>query len=231
MYLVVDFRYLGRHINFEMNNDEHMSSLKSSFSNLLSDIDALPILPQNKLRLYQTYLLSKASWDFTVSNISKTWVVQNLDNIVSRYIREWLELPISATLSGLILSKNQFGLSLQLPSMKFLQCQAVQCNILKSSLNKNTRSLWKTTCEGSNVQYDLYRNTKEVLKAVQTEHSKRLQQELTLQGAILSALIDNSLKVANSIWSDVRSNMPCNIFNFTVQYLSNSLATCKNLAK
>ena len=108
MYLVVDFRYLGRHINFEMNNDEHMSSLKSSFSNLLSDIDALPILPQNKLRLYQTYLLSKASWDFTVSNISKTWVVQNLDNIVSRYIREWLELPISATLSGLILSKNQF---------------------------------------------------------------------------------------------------------------------------
>ena len=53
------FRYLGRHFNFEMNNDEHMSSLKSSFSNLLSDIDFLPILPQNKLRLYQTYLLSK----------------------------------------------------------------------------------------------------------------------------------------------------------------------------
>ena len=71
---------LGRHFNFEMNNDEHMSSLKSSFSNLLSDIDSLPILPQNKLRLYQTYLLSKASWDFTVSNISKTWVMQNLDN-------------------------------------------------------------------------------------------------------------------------------------------------------
>ena len=89
-----------------MNNDEHMSSLKSSFSNLLSDIDSLPILPQNTLRLYQPYLLSKASWDFTVTNISKTWVIQNLKNIISRYIREWLELPISATLSGINLSKN-----------------------------------------------------------------------------------------------------------------------------
>ena len=78
--------------------------------------------------------------------------------------------------------KNQFGLSLQLPSMKFLQCQAVQRNILKSSLNENVRSLWKITCEGSNIQYDLYRNTKEVLKAVRTEHTKRLQHELTSQG-------------------------------------------------
>ena len=99
------FRYLGRHFNFEMNNDKHMSSLKSSFSDMLSEIDSLPILPQNKLRLYQTYLFSKVSWDFTVTNISKSWVVQNLDNLVSRYIREWLELPISATLSSIILSK------------------------------------------------------------------------------------------------------------------------------
>ena len=176
------FRYLGRHFNFEMNNDEHISSLKSSFSNFPSKIDSLPILPQNKLRLYQTYILSKVSWDFTVTNISKTWVIQNLDNIVSRNIRELLELPISATSSGIILSKNQFGLSLQLPSMKFLQCQAVQRNILKSSLNENIRSLWKTTCEGSNIQYDLYRNTKEVLKAIRTEHTKRLQHKKGFMG-------------------------------------------------
>ena len=66
------FRYLGRYFNFEMNSDDHMASLKTSFSNMLSEIDSLPILPQNKLRLYQTYLLSKASWDFTATNISKT---------------------------------------------------------------------------------------------------------------------------------------------------------------
>ena len=37
--------------------------------------------------------------------------------------------------------------------------------------------------------------------------------------------------MANFIWSDVQSNMPRNIFNFTVRYLNNSLATRKNLAR
>ena len=145
---VASFRYLGRYFDLEMNNDDHMASLTTSFSSMLSEIDSLPILPQNKLCLYQTYLLSKVSWDFTVTNISKTWIIQNLDNLDSRYIREWLDLPICATLSSIILSKNQFGLSLQLPSTKFLQCQTVQRNILKSSPNEDIRSLWKNTCEG-----------------------------------------------------------------------------------
>ena len=70
-----------------------------------------------------------------------------------------------------------------------------------------------------------------VLKAVRTKHTKRLQHELTSQGAILSFLIDNSLKMTNSIWSDVQNNIPRNIFNFTVRYLNNSLATRRNLAR
>ena len=69
------------------------------------------------------------------------------------------------------------------------------------------------------IQYDLYRNTREVLKAVRTEHTQRLQNELTLQGATFSFLTDNSLKMANSLWSSVQSCMPPNIFNFTVRYL------------
>ena len=52
---------------------------------------------------------------------------------------------------------------------------------------------------------------------------------LTSQGATLSFLIDNSLKMANSLWSSVQSSMPRNIFNFTVRYLNNSLATRRNL--
>ena len=115
--------------------------------------------------------------------------------------------------------------------MKFLQCQAVQCNILKSSPNDNIRSLWKNTCEVSNIQYILYRNTKEVLKAVRTDHSKHLEHDLTSQGAILSFLIDNSLKMSNFIRSDVQSNMPRNIFNSIFRYLSNSLATGKTLVR
>ena len=115
--------------------------------------------------------------------------------------------------------------------MKFLQCQTVQRNILKSSPYNNIRSLWTNTSEGSNIQYDKYKNTKQVLKAIRTEHTERLQHQLTSQGYILSFLLDNSLNIANSVWYTVQGSMPRNIFNFTVRYLNNSLAARVNLAR
>ena len=51
--------------------------------------------PKNKLHLYQRYALSKISWHLTVANISKTLVCEHLDNMVSKYIRQLLELPVS----------------------------------------------------------------------------------------------------------------------------------------
>ena len=111
--------------NFEMDNKVHKEKLQSSLVDMLTNIDSLSILPKNKLLLYQRYLLSKLSWHLTVANLAKTWVTENLDSITIRFIRQWLDLPISATLSGIILPCNQFGLNLQLPSVKFIQCQTV----------------------------------------------------------------------------------------------------------
>ena len=116
------FKYLGRFFDFEMTNCSHKERLLSMFPSLLKEIDDLPLHPKNKLLLYHRYVLSKVSWHFTVADLSKTWVIENLDNLVSKYIRQWLDLPISATLTSIVLSKNQFGLDLQLPSVKFTQC-------------------------------------------------------------------------------------------------------------
>ena len=57
---------------------------------------------------------------------------------------------------------------------------------------------------------------------LRTEHIQRLHNELTSKGGTLSFLIDNSLKMANSIWSNVHACL--------VTYLI-SLATRKNLAR
>ena len=136
------FKNLGRHFDFEMTNQEHKSDLLSSLSNMLKQIDSQPLHAKNKLRLYHNFVLSKISWILTVADLSKTWVVENLDSLVSKYIRQWHDLQINATLSSIILSKNQFGLSLTLPSTKFLR-QTVLRNALKSSPNDNIRSLRK----------------------------------------------------------------------------------------
>ena len=116
--------------------------------------DGLPCHPKYKLLLYHHCVLSKLSWHLTIADLRKTWVIDSLDNIVTSYVRKWLELPISATISSLILSKCRCGINLVLSSTKFLEFQTVIRNALKSFPNLDIKNLWAETSYGINLQYD-----------------------------------------------------------------------------
>ena len=212
-----------------MDNQNHMSEVLDLFYDLMQK--HLSCHPKNKLLIYHRFVLSKLSCHLTIADLSKTWVVQNLDNVVSKYVRHWLELPISATLSTLVLQKSRYGISLVLPSTKCIQCQTVIRNALKSSPNLDINSLWAETNNGTNIQYDQYRNTKQVLTAIRNSQEDRINHKLTSQGFIVSAILTLSDLKACSLWSIVQQNMPKNIFNFKIKYLNNSLPTRKNLHK
>ena len=225
------FRYLGRYFNFSMDNQHHMSDLLDTTNTLMNKINDLPCHPKNKLLLYHRFLLSKISWNLTIADISKTWIIENLDSVVSKYIRQWLELPISATLSSLIINKSKYGISLVLPSTKFVQCQTTIRNTLKSSPNYDIVNLWEDTSHHTNIQYDQYKNTKHALKAIQSQHEDRIHHELISQGFIISSILKYSFSNTTPLWSKVQQSLPKNIFNFTIKYLNNTLATRKNLHK
>ncbi len=106
------FCYLGRYFDFEMSNNEHKSELISNLTKLITDIDLKPLHPKNKIVLYSRYVLSKLSWHLTVADLSKTWISETLDPIVNQYIRKWLEIPISGTLSNVYLTRNKFRLNI-----------------------------------------------------------------------------------------------------------------------
>ena len=110
------FKYLGRHFNYTMDNQVHMTEAHELLSDVMKKIDDLSCQSKNKLIIYHRYVLSKLSWHLTIADLSKTWVIQNLDNAVARYTRHWLELPISSTLSTLILQNSIYGINLILPS-------------------------------------------------------------------------------------------------------------------
>ena len=168
------FRYLGRYFDFNMSDEKHKSELYELFNSTISKIDELPLNPQNKILLYSRYLFSKISWDLTVSDISKTWICETLDSRTTTYLRKWLEIPISATLSNVFLLQNKFGLNVILPSTKFTECQTVSRSTLKLSLNDDMKNLWSITSTNKNMQYDIYQNTKDVLKAFRNEKELRL---------------------------------------------------------
>ena len=121
----------------------------------------------------------------------------------------------------------KFGLNIYPPSIKYSQCQAFLSNILRKSPNDNIRSLWKTTGTHTNLQYDQYSNTKQVLKSLRANQEERLQSHLISQGFFFA----NSLLKLSPIWSLAQSNLPKNIFNFTVKYINNTLPHCKNLTR
>ena len=85
------YKYLGRYFDFQMSNYMHKSELIDMTNTILAQIDQLPLHPKHKIILYSRHLLSKISWHFTVADLSKTWVSENLDNIVASYVRKWLE--------------------------------------------------------------------------------------------------------------------------------------------
>ena len=151
----------------------------------MSKIDKFPCHPRNKLQLSHRFVLPTIAWHFTIADIGKTWVTENIDNIVSQYIRQLLELPISATLSSLILSKSKYGVNLILPSTKFLLCQVVVRNAVKSSPNSDIKALWSSSISVATFRMT---NTKQVLNAIQNDNEDRLRNALESQGFILTSI-------------------------------------------
>ena len=134
---------------------------------------------------------------------------------------------MSGTLSNVFLTRNKFGLNVCPPSVMFTQCQTVSRNALKNSPNDCIRNLWKSTCDNTNIQYDVYTSTKEVLKSFNSGQEDKLKNHLLLQGVTKFSL-STSL---NNLWSKAQSSLPKGIYNFTIRYINNTLATRKNLTK
>ena len=169
------FKYLGRFFDFNMTDKDHKSELISLIDELMSDIDLKPLHPKNKLLLYNRYVLSKISWHFTVASLSKTWVTESIDSVINKYIRKWPEIPINGTLSNIYLTRDRFGFNILPASIKFIQCQTVLRNVLKSSPNDSIKELWKSTNSHTNIQYDVYNSTKQVLKEFQSGQEDKLK--------------------------------------------------------
>ena len=111
-----------------MSNQDHKSKLISLADDLMSDIDLKPLDP--KTSPLPSLCSFKFTWHFTVAAIPKTWIIENIDSVVNNYIRKWLEVPISGTLSNACLTNNKFGLSILPASVKFIQCQSCRFSIL-----------------------------------------------------------------------------------------------------
>ena len=223
------FTYLGRHFDFGMTNAVHQQELQNELNTKMKVIDELPLHPRNKLLLYQRYVLSKISWHLTIADLSITWVKLSLDTVVSKYVRKWLEIPISGTLDIISLSKSRFGIGFVNVSDRFVQCQTTIRNCLKTSKNADVRRIFEETSNQSNIQYDGFTSTAEAIKSLRESKENRITNELTTQSLVIKALWKNSLSISKSIWQKALSTLPRNIYSFCLRYINNNLSNATNM--
>ena len=84
-----------------MTNNQHNEDLLSDTKVMLKKIDNLPLHSKYKILIYQHYVLSRFSWNLTISDItllglSSLWIVC----IVNQYIRSWLKIHIAGALEN-----------------------------------------------------------------------------------------------------------------------------------
>ena len=224
------FTYLGKHFDFEMTSNQHKTSLLDNLKRMLQTIDALPLHPRNKIKLYQQYILPKLSWDLTISDISITWVKQALDPLLASRIRQWLEIPINGTLDILSLTKSKYGIGLITIANRFLQCQVTLRNCMKNSKNADIRKIHEVTNKGPNIKIDTFTSTQVAIKDARNVTQQNIL-ERTIQSLIIKAIWTNTMKSAWSTWHKALENLPSNIYSFTLRYLNNTLANGTNMLK
>ena len=225
------FLYLGRYFDFHMSDREHKNELTTKLKEYLEKIDGLDVHPRNKILIYQKYVLGKISWHLTVTKISPTWIKEHLDNMVSNYIRSWLELPVNGTLKIATLSRNKYGLNFINISTRFTQCQVTFRNALKNSTNKNINKLHQVTKKGTNIQTDSYLSTRDAIKKIRSTTEKVVKEDLATQSLVIKSIWEQSCTKYNSSWCKVLDALPRNLYSYVVRYLSNCLANGTNAVK
>ena len=118
-----------------------------------------------------------------------------------------MEVPISGTLSNAYPTNNKFARNILPTSIKFIQCQSVLRNALKSSPNDSIEELWKSINNHTNIQYDHYNSIK--FHFIQED---KLKGQLTCKGSFFISVSKYSLSQLNHNWS----TLPKKIFNFTL---------------
>ena len=143
------------------------SKLISPTDDLMSDDDLKPLHLKNRL-LFLSPLCSVEVICYPgillLLQYLKLGSLKHRFFIVNNYIRKWLEVPISGTVSNAYLTNNKFGLNILLTSVKFIHCQSVLFNALKSSPKDSIKELWNSTNNHTTSQYDNFTSTKDVLK-------------------------------------------------------------------
>ena len=207
-----------------MNCDEIKTELRNEFVKYVGIIDKIPMRCLHQIEIIQCYVISKPKWQFSVYNLSETWISGNLDSHINRYYRKSLNIPVSGNIAHLKLTKSKLGLSIKTYQHIHVDCKLKIRRTLKTSLNQDIRNLYKLAST-KNV------NSDSILKKINFTEERIIK---IRSCALLS--IQSQTSTWNGFlnlvqWQKMTSLLPNNIQNFARWYLIYSLSNGTNLQR
>ena len=164
-------------------------------------------------------MYSKLRWRLTTYDISHTWVKQNLDSIVTEYLKRWLNLHQGANTRHLFLPTSKFGIRLSLPTDVLKACQLVKRSILKTSTNEEMRDLYKLTVK-KHIEEDRLLNEREktvanrLMRKETTEEIVKNLEGLKEQNTIMKQLKVLCTGKVITQWNEIAEQMTANPYKF-----------------
>ena len=122
--------------------------------------------------------------------MSNIWMKNNIDNIVSWYIRLWLQILVNGTLNIITQFECKFGLGVILPSTRHAQCQVTFRNKRRKSSNHNICEIHKSTTN-INIQFDQFNSTRKALKHIHSSDVSCIMEKLNTQSQVLKPVGDS----------------------------------------
>ena len=236
------FIYLGKQFNFKMDCSNIKVEILDELQAYLKKIDILPINPFYKIRVVQRYVYSKFCWRFSVYPLTISWVRSHMDSLISKYIRKWLQIPISGNISHLKFPKSQLGIDFCSISDIYNQCRVTVRRILKTSVNPEIQQLYTKTSSQNIVTDDIieqaaagiseYELKNAAKKIVEKENLAKIWSnfvEMKEQCVIITSITDCCYKMLIKLWHDIVCRMPSNIICFARRSLILSLGNNSNL--
>jgi hypothetical protein len=96
------FKYLGKLYDFESKNSSAKAAIVEKLNKLLSVTTNIKVKVQMKLKIVKLYVYSQILFDLRLYNFGGTWIDANLDSIIVKHIRDWMEMPISTGVKEMI---------------------------------------------------------------------------------------------------------------------------------
>ena len=228
------FTYLGKQFSFNMKTEFVEFDLVKELSGYLEKLDLLPLHPDNKCNIVTKFIFSKLRWKLSIYNLSETWVIQNLDNIVY-YFRKWFGIPVCGNTSHLSLPISKFGLYFKKVSQILKHCNLSMRRLLKNSKNHDITGMYNLTkSKFLNEERILRSETskKKSSKMLQSELNNKVSEHfdnLSEQNAITKVLKLYLTSKEITLWYDMTKLLPKNLFNFGRKALIFCLANNCNL--